>query len=397
MIARSRRCREGGNGSGRLRPLTFRKSLQLEPEDTLWRFPSATETLPRTYWVEQLLYLRALPDEVRDLVREYTHHMDRVLNERLRTGWEGRASQTTIAWESGKSGLERKVTLQNLQRLQNAILLAPPLPVDILVFRGLKVEECARPPKIGTTTALSGIQSFTISGQVAAQYGNRLLVARVRAGTPALWIQPESQYWRELEIIFPHGTVITFEGMPTNDVFLRTTLARGSYLEVTNQRHGRHSPWVYDLSFPTFAMPPIPPENSSLRQLHLIAKATASSIPKSFYPKTEPDPKSEQPLRLDEWLRRNLPANVPPQLELSLFDYPSFALSPLQRRKSTPPQVYERILRPASLGRWSVSRKSNYMRQGPPSWLRNKPSASSQSRKPAIQVKPAKPSRRRTR
>jgi hypothetical protein len=328
-------------------------------QPTIYR--NALDALPLEYWINHLVYVRILPDEVRNQIRGYTRKLDRELNRRLRSGWEGHASRVLVDFPADQK--TDIITLASLQSLQNAVLMAPPLPTDILVFRGLTSKSH---PKVGESTILHGMQSWTISPSIAEEFGKNVIVARARAGTPALWLPPLSHF-EELELLFPHETVLTCLGHLPGDWH--------RFRDVEENREGGlerfeteiYGPtWMFDLAFPTFIRP------AATFDVHnLVRMASADLInvlKKVAFKGLAPDVWASQPLLLD-WLieeteegqHPGVPAfKISDQFKIasSMLAYPSFAMSSVNRNKTSPEQVYERVIRTTSFGRQFAPKKT---------------------------------------
>jgi hypothetical protein len=314
-------------------------------------YKNAVEELPLEYWINQLVYIRILPDEVRKQIRGYTRKLDRELNRRLRSGWEGRASRVPVKFQTDQK--TDIVTLASLQSLQNAVLMAPPLPTDILVFRGVRSQPH---PKKGERTVLHGMQSWTISPRIAREFGNHVLVARARAGTPALWLPPLSHF-PELELLFPHETVLTCLGkLPSRqDVTnFHDVEIYADRLKATDDTELYAPTWFFELAFPTFLRPP-----ATFDIDNLVRTASADLVNSIHLLRSGQrlDELESQPLLLDEMIENvekyHTHYKVADRFKIasSTLAYPSFAISSVNRNKKSPEQVYERVLRTTSFGR----------------------------------------------
>jgi hypothetical protein len=198
---------------------------------------------PAAFWRAQIRYVEALPPEDRRAIQRYAAEEHYAMNYRLRKAeWRPQFEDVEHVTKQGRKKvkrLERRLWLQEVDRLQRIIVQAPPSPGRALLFRGMRLKKgrnalrsALSQLQVGRVYEVSGFQSWTYDPNVASNWAavddlNKdergeedgeegvVMVLRVNAGMPMLWANAEKAIQmrnQERELILPHGSSLRFVG-----------------------------------------------------------------------------------------------------------------------------------------------------------------------------------------
>lgn len=171
--------------------------------------------LPRLEWIErQIEYFKALPDEDKQILREYSYKGDTILNTFIRTDYTVDYDLEELSNTSNYFAYRERlddVLIKFHERINDIIIRAPPITDTMVVYRGAGTDDYIKGNTFESSSVLSTTPLLEIAHGFSSGPGAIIMKMVLPPGTPAL-INFSTRFPNEYEIMLADGCRFSIEG-----------------------------------------------------------------------------------------------------------------------------------------------------------------------------------------